>query len=193
MPRMVRKTFLSAALVSAFTLLALGCSSVGRVSLNPTVNLAVAPATLADQAAVYIPTLQQKLMHSQTLDVIGRVEVELGPAFSKCAQESFQLFFSQVMMLGPSETTSLPWRIDLRTDSFRINPDLGADLQIWCKVMHSGKIVLDQAFKGHVDGPAQEFRQLGTARKVIQQSSESAFQQAFVELQKTLREKTAAK
>ncbi|MCE5271544.1 hypothetical protein LLH00_09710 [bacterium] len=193
MTRMVRSLFLAATVSSTLLLLAGGCSSVGRVSLNPTVNLAVAPTSLADQAAVYIPSLQQKQVYSQTISGLGSFDVELGPSLIRCTQESFQLFFSQVLMLGPSETTSLPWRIDLRTDHFRITENLGADLQIWCKVVHSGKIVLDQGFTGHADGPDQQFRQLDSARKVIQQSAESAFQQAFVELQKALREKTAAK
>lgn len=191
MPRMACRIAAYLLLPASLILSLAGCAAGGRVSLNPTVNLAVAPVSLAEQAAVYIPTLHQKLVHSQTLGPLGTIDVLLGPALAKCARESFQLFFGQVLMLGPSETTGLPWRIDLRTDRFRVTDNLGVELVVWCKVMNAGKIVLEQSFEGRAEGPAQEYRKIDSARLVIQKSAEDAFQQAFTSLQKTLREKTA--
>jgi len=191
MPRTVYLFAACSILLTAFILLSGGCAPGGRVSLNPTVNLAVAPTNLAEQAAVYIPTLHQKLVHSQTLGSLGTIDVLLGPALTKCARESFQLFFGQVLMLGPSETTGLPWRIDLRTDRFRVTDNLGVELVVWCKIMNGGKIVLEQSFEGRAEGPAQEYRKIDSAKLVIQKSAEDAFQQAFTSLQKTFREKTA--
>jgi hypothetical protein len=191
MPRMACRFTACSFLLTAFILLPGGCAPGGRVNLNPTVNLAVAPSSLAEQAAVYIPTLHQKLVHSQTLGSLGTIDVVLGPALIKCARESFQLFFGQVLMLGPSETTGLTWRIDLRTDRFHVTGNLGVELVVWCKVMNAGKIVLEQSFEGRAEGPAQEYRKIDSARQVIQKSADEAFQQAFTSLQKTLREKTA--
>ena len=191
MPRMVHRFAASAIQLAVLSLLLGGCAAGGRVSLNPTVNLAVAPSSLDDQVAVYIPPLHQKQVHSQLLGSLGNIDVELGPALIRCARESFQLFFDQALMLGPSETSGLPWRVDLRTDRFRITDNLGADITIWCKVVNSGKIVLEQSFEGRAEGPAQEYRKIDSAKLVIQKSAEDAFQQAFTSLQKTFREKTA--
>ena len=94
------------------------------------------------------------------------------------------------MVLGPGETSSLPYRIDIRNERFYIEDDLGANVTIWCKVMREGEVLLDQGFDGRGPGSGDPgFKQLGSAREEVQRAGETAFQDAFTKMQKTFAEK----
>lgn len=170
--------------------IAAGCASAIR--LSPSIPQAVPTTRLDDQVAVYISPFFQRQVHTQTLDGPGTVDIEIGPALVSGARQSLQAFFNTVMILGPGETSSLPYRIDIRNDRFRFEDDFGANVTIWCKVTHQGKVLLEESFDGHGPGSTEPgFRRLESAREEIRRAGEAAFRDAYTKLQKAFFEKAA--
>ena len=169
-----------------------GCVS-SKVSLSPSLAQSVQSARVDNQVAVYISTMYQNQVHTQNVPGPGMVDVELGHALMTCTRQALKPFFGVVMILGPAETTSLPYRIEVRTDRFRVQDDLGADVTIFCKVTKEGKTLLEESFEGHGAGASDPgFKKLDSARAEIKRSSEEAFQDAFTKLQKEFHKKVAS-
>jgi hypothetical protein len=189
----IKRLYVSLPLACAALLLTLGCAA-NRIKITPIMPAAVKPVMLGEGVAIYISPIYLRKVHTQVLDKPGKVVIELGEPLSMCAESAFQPFFGKVLLLGANETSSLPYHVDVRNEQFSLQPDLSADIQIWCKVTGGGKTLLQGSYTGHGSSLSDtEFKRQETTLNHIKNSSEMAFQDAFNKIRIALLEKAAPK
>jgi len=160
------------------------CSS--SVHLQPHIYSIRNTPAINEDAGIYIPADDLIYEYEKFNLLAGRTfKIPLGTPLKELTQETFAPLFRKVYYVGKKDYEAAPNIIEINVIEFEVTPGFDTHLLLKCQATTEDGIIFSEVFRGSGSGSfligmMDDKRQ---AKEQIRKSAETAFRQAFQEMQ----------